>query len=54
MVEDVVNVGDAVTIGVVDTVEDTVIGMGVVVTGLRIASGSHIRPALLKKATSVM
>ena len=41
-------VDEVVTIGVI------VIGVGGVVGGLRIASGSHIRQILLKKATSAM
>ena len=43
--DDVTN-GD-VTIGEVVITGDAVIGVGGVAGGLRIASGSHIRPALL-------
>ena len=51
---EVVTTGHAVTIGEVVTTGNAVICVGKVVGGMRIASGSHIRPALLKKATSAM
>ena len=49
-----VTTGDVVIIGDVVTTGAVVIGVGGVAGELRIASGSHIRPALLKKATSAM
>ena len=59
MVDEVINVGIAVTFGVVTigdvvTIGVIVIGVVKVAGGLRIALVSHIHSRLLKKATSVM
>ena len=59
VVDEVVNVGIAVTFGVVTigdvvTIGVVVIGVVKIAGGLRIALVSHICSRLLKKATSVM
>ena len=59
MVDEVVHVGIAVTFGVatigdVVTIGVVAIGVNGIVGRLRIASGSHIRPPIPKKATSAM
>ena len=51
---EVVTIGDVVTNGDVVIIGVVVIGVGGVGGGVRTASGSHIRSALLEKATSAM